>query len=264
MKTLVLENRDVFGIAHLDMRFYVLCRSPNAIVYYSDQSPFVKFTDFDITAHIKHPQDIAASDSSKCLYVTDIGNNCIWKVERTYTFKLARWVSDISSPHTLSVGPEGRVVTFGNQSKSLDVYGADAVLIHRVPLPSEVKAPQHAVETSKGNYIVSYGDLNGKKQGICEITVKGKVVRKYEHKTEKLNHPTHLAIDSEDKVFVVDYAHSRILQLDSLLKLEQILPSDEKDKLEKPFRLCVKSIKGQRRLLVEHRINAVDVYSLTQ
>ena len=263
MKTLVLEKGEVCGIAHLDMRFYVLSRSPNAIIYYSDQSPFIKIKDFDITEHIKHPQDIASCDISKCLYVTDIGNNCIWKVERTYTFKLAQWVSNITAPHTISVGPEGRVVTFGNQSKSLDVYGKDTALLHRVPLPSEVKSPQHAVETSKGNYIVSYGELNGKKQGVCEITVQGKVVRRYDHKTEKLNHPTHLAIDSEDKVFVVDNAHSRILLLDNLLKLEQVLPSEEQDKLDKPFRICFKSIKGQRRLLVEHRINAVDIYSLT-
>lgn len=246
------------------MRYYVLCRSPNVLLQYSDQSPFIKIKNIDISKHVKLPQDVVACNTSNCLYVADIGSSCVWKVELGYPTKVTKWASDVSAPHTVSVNVRnGQVTTFGNQSKSLRVYSADGNLAHTVSLPGEVKFPQHAVETSKGNFVVSYGDLKGKKHGVCEVSPKGKVTCRYEHKLEKPNHPTHLAIDADDKVFVADNGNNRVLQLDARLKFEQSLPSDEKDRLEKPFRLCYASKPIQKRLLVEHRINTVDIFNVS-
>lgn len=265
-KSLVIDKHDVYGIAHLDMRYYVLCRSPNVLILYSDQPPFIKIKDIDISRHVKLPQDVAACNTSKCLYVTDIGNSCVWKVEPGYPLRIAKWASDVTAPHTVSVNARnGQVTTFGNQSKSLHVYAPTGDLAYTVSLPGDARFPQHAVETSKGNFVVSYGDLKGKKHGVCEVSPKGKTTCRYEHKLEKLNHPTHLAIDADDKVFVADHDNSRVVQLDARLKFEQSLPSDERDRLEKPFRLCYASSSKpvQKRLLVEHRINTVDIFNVS-
>lgn len=290
---MTLEHREVFGIAHLETRFYVLCRSPNLLVQYSDQSPFIKIKEIDIGGHVRLPQDLAASAVSNCLYVVDAAtataaaadDGCVWKVELGYPIRTTRWIADVSEPHTVSVnGRTGRVTTFGNRSRSLRVHGpkgdaAAAAAAVDVALPSEIEAPRHAVEASSGNFFVVCENPSRRHAGgggggvVCEVSVKGQILSRY----EKLDCPVYLALDNDgDSVYVADNDGGRVQQLRGAgLKLQRTIPSDEdgggrsghgddEELLERPFRLCFSSSsKGQRRLLVEHRNNNLTIFNLS-
>lgn len=256
----VVRDRNVYGVSYLESRIFVLCRTPNVLLQYFDKSSYYSRC-IGLGEGVKLPHDVAGCGVAKCLYVTDIGTNSIWKVKVGYPGATTEWVTGISSPHTISVSAaNGQVVAFADQAKRLHIYDSDAVLVRRINLPGEIKNPQHALESNTGRVFVSFGDLGAKKHGVCEVSSKGKVVRRYGQKSDKLNRPIHLAIGTEDRLIVADNGNSRLLRLDGDLRLQQILTKAGDAAFEKPFRLCYTPTKE---LLVFHSTNTIGVISDT-
>lgn len=230
---------------------------PNSIRIYSDLGLRLIQSQIKI-AKVKLPWDLAASDYDRCLYVTDRGNRCVWKITSP-KHRVTRWLSDIGSPYTLSVAADGHIVLprQGLPSRVV-VYTSEAVPIHDVQLPADIENPLYALMSSSTETLwLSYGKLYRRMRGICELTVEGNVVRSYEPKEshqeleDSVGHPCHLSLDAAGgRLFVADYGNDRVVLLNSDLSWNQIVVSPAKDAIRKPSRICYDE--AERRLIVGH------------
>lgn len=59
------------------------------------------------------------------------------------------------------------------------------------------------------------------------------------HPSRFLQHPGHLAVDPEGRVYVADQWNSRIIRLDSDLRFDHVIYSEGTDGLQGPFRLSI-------------------------
>lgn len=248
------------GITHLGNNIYILSPSSNSIFVHQDKEPFQKLREIQTKA-IKSPVDIASCQKSNCLYVTDQKSSCLWKVNASQNDQIIKCLDGIGEPYTLSVSSDGCVLMTrcGSPSK-LETYYPDTDKGGSIELPEEVDEPQHAVRTSTGNFIVSYGKKDRKFWSLMEVTTSGQIVRRHDSKKtfQQLNGSYHLAIDINDRVIVVDFYNNRVMLLDSKLNWARTLLTRDRHGIHSPKRLCF--VRPNNQLIVKNR-KTVDIYS---
>lgn len=256
---------DVRGLAKLRSRLYVLTYRPNRILVYAEQGAYVLVGEIDVEC-IYGPQVMVACDVSRCLYVTDSGNRCVWKVP-VGDYRMVRWMEQY--PWTLGVLSDGRVVMpRWGQPFSLELYRPDSVLMLRIPLPADVEIPKHIVENSKGNFVLSHWDRSRNAWGISEVSPDGEIITVYDPKDDlqQFHDPCNLSIDAENGVYVADcYNRNRVVLLDSQLKWNAVvLDGEGRNRLLFPKLLL--HVKTRKQLLIVHgyRRKVIDVYNVSR
>lgn len=248
----------VYGVAKLHDNVYILCQSPNSVAVFSGQTPFDLLETIEI-ADIRKPEDIGASQKDACLYISDSGNKCLWKRTKD---QLVMWLSNVDWPFTLSVSGDGHVlIARKGQPSVMELYGHDSVLIQCISMPTDIIDPLHGVQTTTGNLVISHWWRDSVTEGVCELTLGGQVVRRFigKDKSQELNFPRYLALDTDDRTFVTDFDDNRVIMLDSDLGWIRVLLTKGEDAIEYPERLCFD--KKKKQLMVGH-VDGVDVYTL--
>ena len=243
-----ISDRWVYGVTKLQNRIYVLCYNPNSIMVCEDKAPFA-LREIE-TPQIRSPFNIVASQPWNCLFVIDIGNHCIWKVS-TDNNTISLWLSDLGHVTALSVTNDGHVLIINEDdagSHSLEIYGPDAVLTDRIQL-HDLGVPLYAVQTSSGSFIVCHkmeDDEDGDIWLISELDAEGILIRSSSDKDEaQLSEPSHLFIDSNDRLFVADRWSSRVMVFDTELNWNQTVLSEVKDGIQLPLRIYYDDKKHQ-------------------
>ena len=119
------------------------------------------------------------------------------------------------------------------------------------------------VESSNGNFIVSYERKNSSTQVIGEMSSDGlKFIRTVEHLALhglQLKHrpPHYLAIGERDRIFVADYLDNKVSLYNSKLTDHTVLLDDDKHRINLPQRLCY--IRGEHKLFVVHGCSPTSV-----
>ena len=243
---------------------YILCQSlisqsSYEIRVFEDGLPSCAGKEIEIKRIIS-PFDIGSSEKEQCLYVSDHDEKCVWKINRDINIsrKIIKWLKIDYQPRKLSMTSDDQLLMINESTSSLMLYGSDAELILSVQLPQDIKHPDHAVETSIGNFIVlhEWAEIDERDSGtsgkaewmwiVSELTRDaGMVIRRFmpSNEDQQLNDPVYLSLDSNDRLFVADMGNGRVILLDSCLKWNQILyPRDEDTEenmmIRKPLRLC--------------------------
>lgn len=238
------DEEFVVGVAKLRKEFYVLCGSVSSqslIRVFQVTAPFRLEEKIELKT-VKFPEDIVSSENSNCLYIIDTWKQCIWKLIRAseYTYTVTNWLStDIDWSYILSMSRDGDllIVRGCGPLSRLEIYGTDANLRLSISLPPEIEFPQHAVETSTGNFVIMHERLDEVEGcsrsrlewGIWEVSRNGKmVVRSFIPQVtgQQLDSPRYLLIASGDRVCVADAANGRVILLDSDLRWKRILIGD--------------------------------------
>lgn len=266
------RNETVWGVTKLRHEIYVLCRPYNdardscAISVFDDECNTICPKKIEIK-EIEYPTGIGSSEKEKCLYVSDYFKKCVWKIiiGTDVEHKIIKWLTTEHKPSTLSISSDGHLLMINESSTILMIYGSDSELIQSIQLPKEVEKPIHAVENSNGNYLIVYrcGEKEEKGRrwwvegslacefGISEYTGDGQLVRRFtpSNKAQELYEPSYISIDSDDRVFVTEYEHDRVMLLDSDLECRLILcptkEESEETRLRLPFRSCYDNEKKQ-------------------
>jgi len=255
-------------VTYLRGRIYVVCDECDRIIVY-DAGTFARVNELVIKkGQVLRAGDIAACSFLNCLYVYDAHNACIWRVkdDGNHANKWMQLGSEVYTNVTLSVSLNGHVLLLGDEPPRLHIYsGQDAVLLHTILLPSDMKRPRHAVETVSGNFIISHGGWNSKRHRVCEVTIDGRVIRSYGDleggEVGRLNGPVHVAVDPVTRcVYIADLNNNRIVVLDPTLRLSRVLLSGCADMSCNPTRLCFVADTG--RLLVLTGSGCLDIYSV--
>lgn len=253
-----VSDRSVAGVAMLSNRLYLVCQGVNIVFVFGTDDPFPKLDEINIP-EVSWPWDICACAKTARLYVTDFLNACVWCF-KPEDGKVVRWLNGLAQPYTLSVMSDGRVlITRQGHPSTLDAVDSDASLLWTLDLPEEVEIPNHAIESSKGTYIVSYGGADTTTQGILELDEHGKVLCSYPEDGSKLDRPYHVTQDESGRILVADYYNNRVIRLEQELGLDRVLVSQEKDGLNGPQRLLFLPESGF--LFVGH-YKGIDVYHI--
>jgi len=153
----------VSGVTCLDNIMYVVCAGSSTIRLYDTQT----YSEFDVVIDVngmKDPQDITVCRDSRQLFVVDWVDDwspkCIWRVS-VDDHLYVKWLpSDESTthrfrPYSLSVTSRRLLVT--SDPRSLHQYNTtDRQLLRVVELPQFVRWLYHAVETTRGTFVVGH------------------------------------------------------------------------------------------------------------
>jgi len=165
---------------------------------------------------------------------------------------------------SLSVTSNGDVLLLSSTKIDLYYRGKEDHL-QTITLPTDVIDPKHAVQTSRGTFIMSHGADSGSLHRICEVKVNGQLVQSFGGQnnskqqlggTGGLSNPRHLALDGEGRVYIVDNGNKRVIVLDSTLRRCNLMTD-----LGTPSRLHC-SIEGGGQLLAGYDEGYVDVYNV--
>jgi len=146
---------DVAGFTYLDNRVYVVYDLRQTIhVFAADTFSEVSV----ITVNgLKDPLDIVASHDDHCLYVSDWFCS-IWRVSAVNPTDCEKWLTVGPLPGFYAVSlTSRRLLLTSPWSHCLHQYSTvNKELLRVVLLPRSLKKLTHAVETSRGTFVVSH------------------------------------------------------------------------------------------------------------
>jgi len=160
---LVVVVGDVESMAVIDNEVFVVTTSSSTIKVY-DAHPFMVRQVSAITVEgLKYPFEIVACHDDRQLYVVDIG--CIWRVS-VDDHSYVKWMTTKSSTDTSTdkVNSSGmlsltsrRLLMTSSEPPTLHQYNTvDGQLLRVVQLPQYMKWLYHAVETTRGTFVVAH------------------------------------------------------------------------------------------------------------
>lgn len=208
----------------------------------------------------RYPADIVSSEKEHFLYVSDVLNNCVWKIkiEACGRHEVIKWLTINYTPRTLSVSSEGHLLVFNHYSLSLMIYGSDAALLRSVQFPGDIEYPRHTVETSIGTFIILHKWFQPEYTGdprcrwvVSEVSRDGQMVfcrfvGSKDNAGRLLLNPRYLSLESADRVFVTDAEMGRVILLDSDLTLNSLCLAKQEEEEEEytgdvivyPYSMC--------------------------
>jgi len=232
----------VWGVTQLHDVVYVVCRVSSTIRRFN-ATTHQRLTDINVK-DLSDPCDIVACEQTSQLYVTE-DEKCVWRVSADGA-DIKHWLpkspDDTFTPWTLSVTSTRLLVT-SRDTRQLIQFDAVGDELRRVQLPDDM-APEHAVESPTGTFIVSIYDNQLKQQHqVAEVNTGGEVMRQFSGSRLSPPHIEHMAVDSHGNIFVTDDDNSRILLLDAQLSLRRVIIDEHQ--LNWPLRLCYREQSGQ-------------------
>lgn len=205
--------------------------------------------------------DLATCQRSDYLYILE---NCvgIWKIDllQTENYQATLWLQCVSYV-AISVTIEGLILLIEQavHLHSLQLFNKNASLLKTIQIPSEILEPHHALQTAKGNYILSFGWSCKDAHGVCELNDRGQVIRIFNPRFhwQLVTNPCHVALDLQGRVFTADEWNDRIVQLNDQLCFDQAIISGRPNGFQGPFRVSFDTSSNQ--LLVAHGRSLMDV-----
>ena len=251
------NTNPVMGVAWLEENIYVVYKSSNIVYVHPDQESIDGSKDGNIELKgMKDPWDMMASKLSRSIFISDLDNRCLWRIQMPGR-EISRWEVD-GTPWTMSISSSDVLVVdvVRDDRHYLNLYrSSDVMLIELIPLPTEMKVLYHAVQFSNGNFIISHSTNDDPDVYLTsELSVDGrKFIRSFDPRSFAsigLNDwmPRHLSIDEDGNIFIADNNNDRVVLLNSRWTDVQILLNRDQHSIESPRRLCY--IQEKQQLIV--------------
>lgn len=145
----------VSGITCFDSRLYLICPDRHTIqVFRADTLSEVSVI---TVSGLRNPKNIVACRDDKQLYVIDIMNS-IWRVSAEDPNDYDEWLTDYALRGYCSLSVKSRrLLVTSQQPHSLRQYFTlNRQLLRAIDLPDSLKELTHAVETSRGTFVVCH------------------------------------------------------------------------------------------------------------
>ena len=212
------EGEPVCGVTSLDNYLFVLRENKSSEqieVYDIDSYRAYRLLRYLTVPGLGYRRDIVACRHNRCAYISDYSHNSVHRVAlRDAT--VTQWpVHD--KPTGLSLTYTHGVLVSCCEVRKIKEFSTDSQLLHVLTLPQDVVSPWHAVQLSNGQFIVSHGHRADPSHRVCLIGSDGSVVKSFGGPkgsgSQHVNTPSHMAVDRNDFVFVVDVYNGRVLLL---------------------------------------------------
>jgi len=205
----------------LGYQLYLAQEGSNQIVIYNTED----FTETDrLTIHgMLNPHSLAACSYHNCLYISDADSNYIHRVSLSNK-PVSKWLVD-GKPVALSVTKSRNllITLYGTDSDGIARllnYTTYGDLRYEIRLADSIRYPWHSIELSTGQFVVCH--VEPSTHGVCVVDRTGRIMRSYGEgkgsEVGQLNGPRHLAVDTNDNVFVSDEHNDKIQLLNPYLE----------------------------------------------
>ena len=198
------------------------------------------------------PWDMTSCVKYNYLYITDRGytdgrNRYVHRVELNGT--TTKWpLTD--EPFRLSVTPDGsNVIVTCDKVRKLQEYTTHGDLVREILLQEDMVSPLHAVQLTSGQFVVCHGWASDPLHRVCLVDTEGRVIKYFGGQSgsaaPQMNCPTHLAVDQDGSILVVDHNNDRVLLLRaSLDDVKELVPRRDVTKRWFPHRQCLDERNG--------------------
>jgi len=184
--------------------------------------------------------DMTSCEHNRCVYIGDPFAECVHRLD--VQGAVTRWTVN-DEPCGLSVNAAHSVVVTCNVVRKVKVFGSHGDLLRELELPSDVINPWHAIQTRSGQFIVCHGSSDDPVHRVCMMSDDGRhIVHSHGGQrgsdTGQYDVPRHLAVDSNEFVFVADLNNRRVTLLSPTLEYVRHVVSRDQLKWW-PDRLCL-------------------------
>jgi len=183
--------------------------------------------------------DMTSCEHHRCVYIADGDVDCIHRLDVQGAF--TQWAVN-DRPRGISVNAAHNVLVTCRDVRKIKEFSSHGDLLRELTLPDDVINPSHAIQTRNGEFIVCHGDSFDAVNRVCKISADGRHIIK-SHGGQPgsdiglYDVPIHLAVDSNEFVFVADYGNRRVTLLSPTLDyIRQVVSRDD---LKGPNRLCL-------------------------
>jgi len=217
----VLREKDVDQVEVYDVISYNLLRcltAPNSCSY----------NDMTLCKHFLCRY--ISGDILECIHRLDLQGNC------------TKWPMN-GIPRGLSVNADHNLIVTCGRVRKIKEFSPRGDLLRDVTLPDNVINPWHAIQLANGQFIVCHGGLGNLIHHVCKVSEDGGHIID-SHGGEPGSNigqyamPTHLAVDDNEFVFVVDTFNRRVTLLSPTLGYKRQVVSGDQFKWE-PESLCL-------------------------
>ena len=222
------EGDRVCGVTSLEEKIFILRWKGRAEIEVYDVITFLLQRSLPVPNSAGEFFDMTSCEHHRCVYACDPKYVHRLDVKGAAASASTRWaVNDIA--RGLSVNPASHNVLVTCNTKRVKEFTSRGYLLREVSLPDDVATPWHAVMTPSGQLIVCHGHLYAPVHRVCVISADGRQVV-HSHGGEmgseigQYHVARHLAIDSNESVFVLDIVNRRVTLLSQTLEyLRQVV-----------------------------------------
>jgi len=225
------EGQPVFGVTSLDNEIFLL--RPKG----RDQVEVYDAITYRLQCCLTVPNsrsftDMTSCEHYHCLYIGDHGFECVHRLDIGLHGAATRWPID-DEPWGLSVNAAHNVMVTCYVVRKIKEFSSHGDLLRELTLPDDVITPWYTIQSRSGQFIVCHGAVNDPIHRVCMINADGRhTVHSHGGQrgsdTGQYKVPSHLAVDDNEFVFVVDMFNRRVTLLSPTLDyLRQVLSCDK-------------------------------------
>ena len=224
----LLEGNRVCGVTSLGEEIYVLRWKTEEPGDRHGEVEVYDVVTYRLERRINVPDpgeftDMASCEHHRCVYISDHVFMCVFRLDAKGA--VARWPVT-GGPRAISVNRAHNVLVTCIWSGSGDIkeFTSRGHLLREIVLPADVSIPWHAIQSASGQFIVCHGHSADPVHRVCVISSDGRrVVQSHGGQAGpgdgQYDVPRHLAVDSNESVFVVDVVNRQVTLLLPTLEL---------------------------------------------
>jgi len=209
-------NGSLYGITVLSNQLFVIRDRPTKVSIYNTNN--FTLTHYLLITGSSGLCAIVASPRYNCLYISDIKLNVVHKYNLSNNVNTKGSVGEECFGLSLTC-TDNTLVTLWN-TKQINEYTPDRVLIREISLNRGIEYPQHCVQVSNDRFVVSDW-RSGSLSRVCPLDTSGRIIQYYggteSSGVAQLDGPRHLAVDGHGNVLVTDLSTNRVVLLSPLL-----------------------------------------------
>ena len=239
------EGRPVYGVTSLDNEIFLLRDKERDEVEVYDVITYCLQRCLTVP-NARGFADMTSCEHYHCLYIGDHIVECVHRLDVDGT--ATQWsVND--EPAGLSVNAAHNVIVTCNVVRKIKEFSSHGHLLRELTLPDDVVNPRHTIQSRSGQFIVCHGAVNDPIHRVCMISADGHhIVHSHGGQRgsgiDQYYGPSHLAVDNDERVYVVDVNNRRVTLLSPTLSYIRQVVSSNQLKWE-PYRLYL-DVQGRR------------------
>jgi len=178
--------------------------------------------------------DMTSCEHYHCLYIAEDHVDCVHRLEVDGT--ATHWpVNDV--PRGLSVNAAYNLLVTCFEVRKIKEFSSHGDLLRQLTLPDDIINPKHTIQSRSCQFIVCHGDFDDPLHGVCMISADGRHIV-HSHGGQRgsdigqYDMPSHLAVDDNKCVYVVDVFNRRVTLLSPTLSYTREVVSSDKLKWE--------------------------------
>jgi len=212
------------GVTQLFDALYILhARDADQIEVYTTGGEYIRVRCISVPGLGKSGVcDIVSCEQNRCLYLSNMDKDYIHVVVLKGTSsKFTKWTLS-ETPCGLSVMETSNLLVTAVRHRRILEFNPRGKCVRTIILDAKLQQPLHSIQLASGNFVICSIRGVDNLHRVCIVNAEGKVEQSFGSTggggEDQLSHPTHIAVDKDEFVFVADRNNARIVLLSPTLQ----------------------------------------------